>query len=132
MYYNIIMENVNVFDMSLLRDQSFRLTAEKLALRCGIRADLKGFEYIVDAVILFGTETYTRMCEIYSRIGELRRAKEKSVMRAVSYSIANAIDLPSRLSEMVGINIAASDIHNGLIIAYLGKLFRSPALSTYA
>lgn len=126
------MENTDIFDMSLLRDASFRLTAEKLALRCGIRADLKGFDYIVDAVILSGTETYTRTCEIYSRIGELRRAKEKAVMRAISYAVCNAIDLPSRLGEMLGLNITASDIHNGLIIAYLGKLFRSPALSTYA
>lgn len=126
------MENTIAYDMSLLCDQTFRFTAEKLVLRSGVRADLTGFNYLVDAVIFNGTETYIHTCEIYAHIGQLRRAKVKTVMRSISYAIGNAIDLPARLSEMIGITITAADIHNGLVIAYLGKLFRSPALSTYA
>lgn len=122
------MENNESTDKSLVRDASSRQTAEKLVLRCGIRADLKGFDYIVDAVILSGTGACTRVCEIYSRIGALHRAKPKSVMRAISYAISNAPDLPRHLGAMLGIEISATEIHNALIIAYLGKLFGSPAL----
>ncbi|MDE7464449.1 MAG: sporulation initiation factor Spo0A C-terminal domain-containing protein, partial [Clostridiales bacterium] len=93
------MENIELSDVSLLSDDSHRNNAEKLALRCGIRADLKGYDYLVDAVILSGTGACTRICEIYSRIGAFRRAKPKSVMRAVSYATKNAPELPRRLGE---------------------------------
>lgn len=116
---------------SALADPSFRLTAEKLVLKIGVRADLKGYDCLVDAVILYGTELCTRFCDIYRIIGGLRRLKHKSVMREISYAVYQAFDLPRRLSALVGADIPASDIHNSLIIAYLGKLFRNPSLAVY-
>ena len=116
----------------VLSDPSFRLTAERLTLKCGVRADLKGSDCLVDAVILYGTDMCTRFCEIYRIIGEVRNIKPKSVMRLISYTVMQAFDLPSRLSEMVGTTIPPDHVHSGLVIAYLGRLFKNPALSLYA
>ncbi len=119
-------------NMSLLSDPSFRLTAEKLAIKCGIRADLMGFNRIVDAVILCGVGECTNSTEIYARVGALRNIKPKSVLRVITYAIRHAFDLPARLSAMIGIPIPESDIHSGLVIAYLGRLFQNPSLALYA
>lgn len=115
-----------------LADPSFRLTAERLILKCGVRADLKGSRCLIDAVILYGTELCYGFCEIYRIIGALRNLKPKSVMREITYAINQAFDLPTRLSKMIGANIPASDVHSGLVIAYLGRLFKNPDLSLYA
>lgn len=117
--------------MSALADPSFRLTAEKLVLKVGVRVDLKGYNGLVDAVILYGTELCIKFCRIYRIVGELRNLKSKSVMREISYAVNQAFDLPRKLSDLVGVEIPASDIHSGLVIAYLGKLFRSPSLAVY-
>lgn len=113
-------------------DPSFRLTAEKLVLKCGVRADLKGCSCLADAIILFGTESCTGFCEIYRVIGSIRGLKPKSVMREITYAISQSFGISERLSSMVGIHIPESDIHSGLVIAYLGKLFKNPDLSLYA
>ncbi len=128
------MENILISNdlLSTVSDPSFRLTAERLVLKCGVRADLKGSRCLIDAVILHGTEMCTGFCEIYRAIADIRGLKPKSVMREISYAIAQAFDLPDRLSTMVGTDIPPSDIHSGLVIAYLGRLFKNPDLSVYA
>lgn len=113
-------------------DPSFRLTAEKLVYKCGIRADLKGSKCLTDAVILYGTGMCSGFCDIYRNIAAIRGLKPKSVMREISYAITQAFDLPTKLSMLVGANIPASDIHSSLVIAYLGSMFRNPDLSVYA
>lgn len=118
--------------IGLVGDPTFRLTAERLVLKCGVRADLKGCSCLIDAVILFGTESCSGFCEIYRLIGELRRLKPKSVMREISYAISQSFDISKRLSALVGIPISEADIHSGLVIAYLGRLFKNPDLSLYA
>lgn len=127
------MENNRLTEyMTVLADPSFRLTAERLTMQCGVRADLKGSKCLVDAIILYGTEMSTGFCEIYRIIGEVRRIKPKSVMREISYAIFQAFGIAERLSQMVGITITDNDIHNGLVIAYLGKIFKHPDLALYA
>ena len=116
----------------VLADPSFRLTAEKLVLKFGVRADLKGYKCLTDAVILYGTETCTEFCKIYGILGEIRGIKPKSVMREITYAIAQAFGLRERLSEIIGTHINPNDIHSSLVIAYLGKLFRNPDLALYA
>lgn len=117
--------------IAVLRDQSFRLTAERLVLKCGVRADLKGFSCLTDAVIIYGTGEYSGFCEIYRIIGKARKLHYKSVMREIAYAIDQAFDLPENLSALVGMPIRESDIHNSLVIAYLGRLFRNPSLAVY-
>ncbi|MCM1367606.1 MAG: sporulation initiation factor Spo0A C-terminal domain-containing protein [Roseburia sp.] len=117
---------------NVLGDPSFRLTADRLVMKCGIRADLKGCRCLTDAIILFGTETCLGFCDIYRAIGAVRGLKPKSVMREISYAISQSFGVAARLSEMVGVAIPESDIHSGLVIAYLGKLFKNPSLSLYA
>lgn len=114
-----------------LSDRSFRLTAERLALKCGVRADLKGSSCLTDAVILYGTEASTAFCEIYRIIGAVRGLKYKSVMREITYAIDQSFSISDNLSAMLGIKINKSDIHSGLVIAYLGKLFKDPDISIY-
>ncbi len=118
--------------LTALSDPSFRLTAERLTMKCGVRSDLKGSKCLVDAIILYGTELCTGFCEIYRIIGEIRNIKPKSVMREIAYSIAQAFGIAERLSKMIGIPLTDNDIHSGLVIAYLGKIFRHPDLALYA
>ena len=118
--------------ISVLGERSFRITAERLVLRCGVRADLKGFQCLADAVILYGSGLCSGVCEIYRIIGEYRKLKQKSVMREISYSLAQAFDLPTHLSKLIGAPILSDDIHSSLVISYLGSIFRNPDLSVYA
>ena len=117
---------------AVLADPSFRLTAERLIMKCGIRSDLKGSRSLVDAIILYGTELSTGFCEIYRIIGEVHGLKPKSVMREIAYAISQAFGIAERLSKLVGIVLSDNDIHSGLVIAYLGKIFKHPDLALYA
>lgn len=114
-----------------LSDPTFRLTAERLTLKCGVRADLKGNKCLADAIILYGTELCTGFCEIYRIIGGLRNIKAKSVMREISYAITQAFGISAQLSKMIGINLTDADIHSALVIAYLGKLFKDPDIDLF-
>lgn len=118
--------------MAVLSDPSFRLTAERLTMKCGVRSDLKGSRSLVDAIILYGTELCSGFCEIYRIIGEVRGLKPKSVMREIAYAISQAFGIVERLSRLVGVTLSDNDIHSGLVIAYLGKIFRHPDLAIYA
>ncbi|MCH5156122.1 MAG: hypothetical protein J1F69_05890 [Clostridiales bacterium] len=128
------MENKNVLSeyTAVLADPSFRLTAEKLTMKCGVRSDLKGSKCLVDAIILYGTELCSGFCEIYRIIGEVRHIKPKSVMREISYAISQAFGIVDRLSNIVDVTLTQNDIHSGLVIAYLGKIFKHPDLALYA
>ncbi len=116
----------------LTADKSFRLTAERLVFRCGIHSNLKGYDCLVDAVILYGTGACTGFCEIYRIIGLLRGLKPKSVMREISYAISQTRDIHIQLSKLTGFIVDKNDVHNALVIAYLGRIFRSPELSLYS
>lgn len=116
---------------SLVEDRTFRLTAEKLALKCGVHANLKGFPRLVDAVILYGSGYFDSFGALFTQIGLLRDKKPKSVMREVSYAIMQAFDIEKHLSSLLGANVPKNDIHSGLVIAYLGSLFRHPDASIY-
>lgn len=118
--------------LTALSDPSFRLTAERLTMKCGVRSDLKGSKCLVDAIILYGTELCTGFCEIYRIIGEIRNIKPKSVMREIAYAISQAFGIVDRLSKLVGVTLSDNDIHSGLVIAYLGKIFQHPDLALYA
>lgn len=115
----------------LLSDRSFRLTAERLALKSGVRADLNGSGRLADAIILFGTEACTAFCEIYRIIGAIRGLKYKSVMREITYALDQSFSICENLSAMLGIKIGRADIHSALVIAYLGRLFKDPDSSIY-
>lgn len=116
---------------TVLGDPSFRLTAERLALKVGVRADLTGYTRLVDAIILYGTGMTDGFCSIYRAIGEARDIRYKSVMREIAYAINMAFDLPRKLSDLVGVKIPPADIHSALVIAYLGKIFQNPSLALY-
>lgn len=118
--------------LTALSDPSFRLTAERLTMKCGVRSDLKGSKCLVDAIILNGTELCTGFCEMYRIIGEIRRIKPKSVMREIAYAISQSFGIAERLSKLVGVTLSDNDIHSGLVIAYLGKIFKHPDLALYA
>lgn len=116
----------------LTADKSFRLTAERLVFRCGIHSNLKCYDCLADAVILYGAGACTGFCEIYRIIGLLRGLKPKSVMREISYAISQTRDIHIQLSKLTGFIVDKNDVHNALVIAYLGRIFRSPELSLYS
>ena len=122
---NIVINNY----VNVLIDPNNRFKAEKLTLLSGIRSDLKGSKFLIDSTILYGTDSSTAFCEIYDIVGKYRNVKPKTLMRAISYSLAQSFSIAERLSALVGVNIPSSDIHSGLVIAYLGRLFKNPALA---
>ncbi len=118
---------MDTLDLSVIDNDELRCSAEKLLLKCGIRADLSGFTYLTDAVILKSSYPRLRTCETYSLIGKVHSMRQKSIMRAISYAVDNAFGLPRRLNAMLDIDIGYSDIHNGLVISYLAGLMRLSA-----
>ena len=112
-------------------DKVFRGTAGKLVAKSGARPDLKGYAYLIDAVILYGTAVSESFCEIYRIIGELRRQKPKTVMRELGYCIAQSHSMPDGLSALVGVPIKLSDIYSGMVISCLGEIFKQPDPSLY-
>lgn len=127
---------MNIIDTSdyksILTDKTFRHTAARLVYKCGVRADLKGSDWLIEAVILYGTGSCSGFSEIYRVIGEQHDMNPKSVMRSISYTIDQAFDLPARLGALIGIELTYNDIHCSLVIAYLGKLFACPDGSIFA
>ena len=115
-----------------ITDKTFRVTAERLVMQCGVRADLKGFRRLADAIIVYGTGLCTEFCRIYRIIGDINGLQSKTVMREITYAIRQSIGMPAKLSALVGFEIPETEIHSGLVIAYLGKLFKNPELSVYA
>lgn len=99
-----------------------RIDAEDLVVKCGVRVDLKGSEYLVDAIILYGLRSERGSCNIYNKIGKARGVKTKTVMREIAYALRQSFGLPERLSQLVGVAIPTSEIHNALVVGYLGRL----------
>lgn len=115
---------MNTFDASYiecLKNKLLRKRAEKLVYRCGIRADLKGSECLVDAVILYSVGAVGSFCKLYELVGAYRSKKPKTVLREISYSISQATDLALNIAELIGCAVHDSEIHNSLVIAHLGK-----------
>ncbi len=115
---NTSIENI-VFDMNARR------SAESLVLRCGIHANLKGFSRLTDAILLYGTDENGSLCKLYRKIAELRSLKPKTVIREISYAIAQSPRLDIRLSELVGSVFCSDEIHNGLVIAALSTVYNA-------
>lgn len=98
-----------------------RIAAEDLIVRCGVRVDLKGSEYLVDGALLFGLNGMRGCYKIYDAIAEMRGVRAKTVMQEMSYAINKAYDITQGLSELVGVKIPKGEIHNGLVMGYLGR-----------
>ena len=126
--YNYVMDTTIENDcLTAIENTNNRLTAAKLVFKCGVRADLKGCQCLIDAVIIFGSDLCSNFCRIYNIIGKIRGLRQKAVMREISYAIYHAYDLKARLSKMIGVSV--KDMHSGLVISYLGRLFDMPELS---
>ena len=98
-----------------------RIAAEDLIVRCGVRVDLRGSEYLVDGALLFGLNGMRGCYKIYDAIAEMRGVRAKTVMQEMSYAINKAYDITQGLSELVGVKIPKGEIHNGLVMGYLGR-----------
>lgn len=109
--------------LSAIKNENNRSIARDLVFRCGVRADLKGCQYLIDAVIIYGSNLCTSFCRIYGIIGKLRGRRQKAVEHSISYAICQAPDIKMYLSKLIGVEVKES--HNGLVISYLGSLFGS-------
>lgn len=105
-----------------VENSALRLKAEKLVIDCGIPAKLKGFDFIVDAVMLFGKVKLRGYQCIYGSIARLHGISSKDVNRDIGYALKKSYDLHIRLSELVGLNFPQSEIHSSLVIGYLARL----------
>lgn len=106
------------------RVTSLRRSAELIAIKCGIRADLKGFERLVDAILLYGENSGTSFNSLYLLMSKSCGVKPKTIMREISYALSQAFNLHDRLSQLLGIDILPQDLHSGLVIAYLSRLVK--------
>ena len=104
---------------------ALRRDAVSLVVKCGVRADLRGFDCLVDAIVFSVLNPRVGFCNIYKRIGDDIGVKQKTVMREISYAIAQAFDIRSALSAIVGVKIPQNDVHSSLVIAYLANELRT-------
>lgn len=98
-----------------------RFAVEDLVLKCGIHADHKGYDCLVDAVVLFVNGGHN-FSEIYKKIGEERGIESRSVMRNITYAVQHSYDIHKYLAELTGAPIAAKDVRCAFVIAHLGRI----------
>lgn len=122
------MENIDEIEKAA-EDKRAYFAVERLVLKCGIRADLNGCTYLTEAATIFAAHPRSKLADIYEAVGRIHDVKPKAVMRAISYAVAQAFGVADRLSELIGTHIPPSQIHGGLVIAYIGKLYGNPSLS---
>ena len=124
-YNERIMKNLPIVECEkLLADSANRKKADRIVSSFGFRADLKGSDRLADCVILYGSNAASGFCEIYSIVGKLRDTGAKAVLRTINYAMSRAYGMTDKLSELVGANIPRNEIHNSLVIAHLGKIYR--------
>lgn len=104
-----------------VEDKSIRHKAELLVLKCRVPAKFIGFDFLVDSIILFNAAELRGFYDIYSAVALIRRRSVKAVIRDICYAIKHSFALHASLSDLVGFPVAESDIHIGLVIAYLAK-----------
>ena len=119
----------NQIEYNDLADNAMRAGAITLVHKCGIRADLKGSESLVDAILLFAADRRLGFCEIYRTIAERHGLRPKSVLREINYALPASEDLNIRLSDLTGIRFNDTDVHASRVIAYLARLLDVPELA---
>lgn len=70
-------------------------------LEIGIPANVKGFTYIHDAMVLFDTDAYYssgKICSLYAAIAKKRNTRPSSVDRAIRHAFETAISKGNRES----------------------------------
>ena len=105
-----------------------RREVERLVLKCGVHANLKGYSRLIDAVLLYSSTSYT-LGELYRAIAEMHAIKPKTVIREISYALKQSHHIEKRLSEIIGSTFSSHEIHCGLVIAELAALLHSRAAS---
>ena len=114
----IIMDNTVSY---LPFDRSDRDFAEHLVLSCGIPVHLKGFDLLVDCALAYADKPLPS-AELYSLVGSFHAMTGHAVTRDISHALKRTRDLHLRLSELSGLPVCDNDIHNGFVVALLGKL----------
>ena len=104
------------------------LAVERIVLECGVRADLNGCAYLTEAATVYAACPDAKLTDIYGAVGSRHGVKPKTVMREINYAVAQAFDVAEKLSALIGVRIPPAQVHGGLIIAYIGKLYSNPDL----
>lgn len=108
-----------------MKDKKARTKAINLILKCGVPPCLVGYEYLTKATEIYAKGNYS-ITDVYRIIAEQSDIKPKSVMRNISYAISQSFDFCNRLSDIMGIKIPSSEIHNALVISYLATKINDP------
>lgn len=112
-------------------EPTFRHTAERLLTKSGVRSVLKGYFYLIDAIILYGTGCTASFCDIYNIVAEIRDVKTKTIVREMTYCVAQSKDVVNKLPRLLGIDVKATELCTSMVIAGLGELFKRPDPSLY-
>lgn len=101
-----------------MNNQSKQSIAKNLVLKCGVPPTLAGYKYLTEAVELYATGNY-KLTEVYEELAESQDLLPQSVLRDISYAIAQSYNISKRLSAVVGLEIPDEQIRAGLVISYL-------------
>lgn len=112
-------------------ESTFRQTAERLLTKSGVRSDLRGYFYLIDAIILYGTGCTASFCDIYNIVSEMRGIKTKTIVREITYCVAQSKEIVNKLPRLLGISVKATELCSSMVIAGLGELFKRPDPSLY-
>ena len=111
----------NTDKIRVLDDRRSRTEAERSALKCGVRADLKGFNYLVEAAVLYGNDVIG-FNEIYRRLGARHGVQSKSIMREITYAVKNSPEVTARLASLTGKDFDTAE-PNSVVIQNIGMLY---------
>lgn len=106
-----------------------RTLAEKIALFCGIPANLCGFDKLVDCAVIASYRPNAPLQDIYRTVASMYGVVPKSVLRAISYALEKSPTFACAFADMIGSNVRPQDIHCGMAIAHFGKIIDNPELS---
>ncbi len=126
------MERASTNDISVLLDADARRTAERIIALCGIPAGLKGFDYLADAIILYGLKGCRTLVNVYSRVAKLRGTDSKSVMHAIEYAVCVNPDAAEHACALLGTELPRKYLRNGVIIPALGRLLAHKTAEAHA
>lgn len=105
----------------LLDDETLRPYVIRLLVKCAVTPHLSGFDLLVDAVMLYSTDSFSNLNAIYDAIATIRVQSVRTVKRVIDYAIACSALFPARIEQETGAKLP-DPVSTGSVIAYFSKL----------
>ena len=103
------------------------MLAERIAARLGLRPELCGSTYIVDAATLFAYADMP-MPDIYATVAAYRGITPSGVHKNAAYAVARSYRLAYGISITFDVPLESHELSPNTVVAYLAKAIKHPEL----